>query len=36
MNEAYLIETFLKVMGAGLVLIIACHMPGIIREWKRR
>jgi len=36
MSEAYLIESFLKVIGAGLVLIIACHMPGIVREWKRR
>jgi hypothetical protein len=36
MSEAYLIESFLKVMGAGLILIIACHMPGIVRERKRR
>jgi hypothetical protein len=36
MNEAYLIESFIKVMGAGLILIIACHMPGIVRERKRR
>jgi hypothetical protein len=36
MSEAYLIKSFLKVMGAGLVIIIACHMPGIVRERKRR
>lgn len=36
MSEIYLIETWLKLMGAGLVVIVACHMPGIIREWKRR